>query len=1670
MSTDNAITTASEFKFSQAKKTVHQIPITKPHVNDTSKLIYIENALNNDSKEKFTYVTKIQTEVGENYYGVKRLPFFIYDGSDDDYKPQEKNNINADVVVLTPSSKQEQIYSFKNGAQYMELSQYALNMARDNKGKIIPHYIHSYEYIIDGDIPENSSSYNLKFCGSVGYIANASSLSQLCPVDEIPSLLNANMTDEEKIETIKGLYTYSFSVPYTFTKTSQQNQQNSSVTTNPKVSVKVKKSPTITRIDKNILEASANSNINECTFVRISNSDKELYQSYTDIFDIYEKTISYVQLDGKLVTTNDLTNNSNCGLENEYEGQNMFYTFDKKTSTYNPVTTQKGTQNQTTIYAKCISYMKVSSNLNTTEIKQDEQGTRTYSNDQLPRYLMEYEYTEANTNAPSQKSLYYVKRAISDNINAYYPIQASLVSDGSIDYYGYTYVQLSDERLKEIQQASKNEEDCPRIFIHQEYTRKNSYNLNDYTDFDLDNLYTYEGNSIIYEESIGNTDYIFDLDVSGKTIYAKTKETVSENSQEQQNEESDDTLMLFSANENQEAERNVSTVKSDITPMSKEEIEKIYFSDKEGVLDDWSAKNRKEETVTNRMYRYSLPANYEIGSKLDYNGKWKKIDLVALKDILKSDEAVNEYLQELKTNNKLYIKEEGYNEVAPTDIVIGYDVKFYTYEIGKISSSEITKVDDSSKFYADVQKYVNDIETDAVVNSDDSVKLKKINKYGFIDGLEYFTREPIKTVSRDLYYFPSKDYYANVSNTNVAISQDDNTVTTTTENGTTPIIPVAMLKFGDQSFLDFSYKFENTDDIISYIKIRNDLASMLISNTDTCNYVSYRQTDNSPLLSITSNEYEISYESTYYISASIKNGNNTTIDNVFPTISYIFNSSSDSTYEFDWDKIQYYKDVVSHYTLSNEYDNALDVLNYDNKYLYSKYFYPNLTINNGIHKAKDGSYYTSISVFDGTRGTISKSLFLQPNIFNVTEYTYEYTVDAFIEVDADANLKGVTENHYEDYYISMNNEIQRLTPESKSPTYYQNYFANSSANNKLYTYQNKTITAKYDGRSVGPRNDMQIQYFDNVTYEPKIISKDNMLFGIIFRTDLTKFINQDNDNSVIDDMIVDPYSNLFVSPISRIDPTSSYEYTVVNLKEQIDDDNVQQNTAAEIQVNASYIKDITVSEPFYLANEKTIEFTGTYHWNLPEHKNIFKQNSNGEYVAYDIMTNTGYWERDYKIKSIPFAVASYNFYMDPNEVSSTTVSYTFIPESKIVTSVIYHPEISYNFVIRESKEIARFTYFYEGKEYNYPSTNKVQENEDGTYSGAIVVPNGRGGTTSKLVTLNKHVNVDISPVIKKVTHQQEHTTYEYSSYKTSIALTNEKKPVLYSIELVPASSHKVIYWNTDAESYAIRTVVDSNAYYAYNYWYETVPFVTDTYINQKNDLRIAYMHELGQSIDSMTTSINNVLNNSSGSFTSLFNSVDNVATYLNDLKKTQSSVLPNLGTTIENAVTTLSENMSTLVQNINSSYNTSVSDINTYDIYTNIANQTEAIKTHATYLETNIYDLSHNLSYSISKSSEDTVGAIEKLFTDNNQSITYIINKALNRNSKPSYEEFMLELSKDLYTKCDFDTDIIETEQKDENGNILSKTKHKPNPINLAKKSIYRADILWQELKKKNIV
>ena len=339
----------------------------------------------------------------------------------------------------------------------------------------------------------------------------------------------------------------------------------------------------------------------------------------------------------------------------------------------------------------------------------------------------------------------------------------------------------------------------------------------------------------------------------------------------------------------------------------------------------------------------------------------------------------------------------------------------------------------------------------------------------------------------------------------------------------------------------------------------------------------------------------------------------------------------------------------------------------------------------GIHLSKDGSYYTTISIYDGTRGVISKSLVIQPNIFNVTQYTYDYLVKSFVDIQYSEDLSEVSPNNYNEYYLTytgMNEQDElvttyvRLSNESESPAYWQSFiyqYDSDEYNDPLLTnvsynllrYKEIRKTAVFDGRTTEFDDHSEIQYFNNFTYEPYIIKKNDTLFGII----LTKQPGED-------DTIIDSTTKLMAP-----DPLNPYKYDVVELKEDIYDDiDPNGNTPTIYQDQSVTSSDITAVKPFYISNEKELSFNGTYSWVNPKHGYIFAQ-VEYSYEPMLVTKNVGYWHRNYDESTLPLKIASYNFYVNRDEISSTNATYMYIPTSYVVSAVIEHPKISYDYII-----------------------------------------------------------------------------------------------------------------------------------------------------------------------------------------------------------------------------------------------------------------------------------------------------------------------------------------------------------------------------------------------------
>ena len=141
----------------------------------------------------------------------------------------------------------------------------------------------------------------------------------------------------------------------------------------------------------------------------------------------------------------------------------------------------------------------------------------------------------------------------------------------------------------------------------------------------------------------------------------------------------------------------------------------------------------------------------------------------------------------------------------------------------------------------------------------------------------------------------------------------------------------------------------------------------------------------------------------------------------------------------------------------------------------------------------------------------------------------------------------------------------------------------------------------------------------------------------------------------------------------------AYEYDVVELKEIVYDVEDEDSKPDVYQTQETLYKDTKRPIPFQLSNEKTLDFSGTYIWNNPKHSYVFVTNKDGKYEPHDIMLSTGYWDKEMIENVVPLKVSSYNFYLNKDEVSSTTATYMYIPMSYVISAEIYHPAISYDY-------------------------------------------------------------------------------------------------------------------------------------------------------------------------------------------------------------------------------------------------------------------------------------------------------------------------------------------------------------------------------------------------------
>lgn len=742
-------------------------------------------------------------------------------------------------------------------------------------------------------------------------------------------------------------------------------------------------------------------------------------------------------------------------------------------------------------------------------------------------------------------------------------------------------------------------------------------------------------------------------------------------------------------------------------------------------------------------------------------------------------------------------------------------------------------------------------------------------------------------------------------------------------------------------------------------------------------------------------------------------------------------------------------------------------------YIKSKYLYENLTDSNGIQTTPNGlTYYTNIYCFNSSEkySGQNKKLIKCAKVSNT--YTYTLNVPSYVPVQYD-----VVNGFYDktQFYILDNGVYKPLTQDTSL-----------SPNTKYYKLVNSDVICQY---TTGKQN-------DNGEYKYYLQTINNELYGVINNTYASNYTYSGENINIIQCY----KTTKITSSINNIPLTD----------ETID------------------VKNVSKPIPLVIGNEYTYTDTYTYTWHQPEYGYIIYSN-NGIYESKYIQKNAGYWNRNYDKEVLPLHIASYNFYPDSESVN-VTKTYSFIPNSYVVKSVVEYPRIAYNTITIGDEQIIYYTYNVNNITRLYNSSDPI-EYTDNTYYGLV---------SGQKVNLTQHSTVVKTNKIIENVAQQRNVENNFISYKTSIALTNETVPVLYNTELIPAQTRDYVTWDAKNNTYVNTTFTYSEAYYSYKYMYNTIPLIVASYNFQASYHTIDNFDILGTYIetssykiatnlsvlnDKITTQTNNYLNQSNIQNINFKNSYNLIKQCIDDNTNKILTYIDNSSKELNQNISSLNNVLNSKLSDLSSNTVKTVSELKT-TLSSNINNQTTNLSDQLTNISNNIYsgigDLNGTLhkdiigdglffaSYSVMEIDKNTgklvrqpamadytkintlAGIIEKAFikssvnvysytdsdTGNENIVTNysytglvdVLHRLATKDAEPSKNAFLLDVIIKLFTGVDYETEIVTDVEYDENGNITKKNTKKNNPTEIAQRSIMRAQVLYNVCKKSGLI
>ena len=352
--------------------------------------------------------------------------------------------------------------------------------------------------------------------------------------------------------------------------------------------------------------------------------------------------------------------------------------------------------------------------------------------------------------------------------------------------------------------------------------------------------------------------------------------------------------------------------------------------------------------------------------------------------------------------------------------------------------------------------------------------------------------------------------------------------------------------------------------------------------------------------------------------------------------------------------------------------------------------------------------------------------------------------------------------------------------------------------------------------------------------------------------------------------------------------------------------------------------------PFYLSN--VVDKIPTNEFVLNSHKYSYvikkenvKDNSDAyvpntyNYEIIPVIVQDEYWEQIYEDKEKPFKIDSNTTLSHPVTVSSANIL-SGVKES--IMGYIIHPRLTYkDYVITYNKVI----------EYGYYDTyNLFRKYYDKTYDingityGILSIPEtAEKPAHQELIKLNKFTTVKRDQSLTDLIYQEEYKEPIIALKESSWGMINGEKLVIDEEIYHPATYVDVKTINTITGEYEVRQEIGAEAYLSYKYHYETVPFITNTYVYQTSAARIE--------------NLENIIENLSNTNNILLNGANSLISTVSTLNSSLSNVSSNISTAIS----------STFVGNIISDELTQTRSL-TNSLFTNLISSLTQVATQST--------------------------------------------------------------------------------------------------------------------------